>query len=219
MCFEVMFFDLDDTLYPPTSGIWEAIGIRMDLYMTERLSIPQDSVSTLRERLFQEHGTTMRGLVAEYHIDDQDFLDFVHDIPIQNYLSKDVQLINTLSLYPQNKVIFTNADTNHANRVLSVLGVSDFFNQVIDIRSLRPFCKPQPEAFSIALDLVAITDPSNCVMIDDAHRNLVTANKKGLFTIQVGTEVRNPHVDAAIRTLNDLPNVIPVWANQVNNVQ
>ncbi|KAF0112104.1 MAG: putative hydrolase of the HAD superfamily [Chloroflexi bacterium] len=210
MCFEMMFFDLDDTLYPPTTGIWQAIGTRMDQFMMNKLAIPKDSVATLREKLFKEHGTTMRGLVAEYQVDDQEFLDFVHDIPIQNYLSRDELLRKILALYPQQKVIFTNADTHHAKRVLHTLGVNEFFDQVIDIRSIRPFCKPQPEAFALALGLAGITDPSKCVMIDDSYRNLVTANETGLFTIQVGTVVRNPQVDAAIISLADLPSVIPV---------
>ena len=80
MCFKTMLFDLDDTLYPRSSGIWEAIGIRMDRYMVEKLSIPTDTVASERKRLFHAHGTTMRGLVAEYGIDDVDFLAYVHDI-------------------------------------------------------------------------------------------------------------------------------------------
>jgi porphobilinogen deaminase len=55
-------------------------------------------------------------------------------------------------------------------------------------------------------------------MIDDAYKNLVTANEKGLYTIQVGTEVRNPMVDAAILTLADLPNVIPIQMPKVSEI-
>lgn len=205
-----MFFDLDDTLYPPNTGIWQAIGSRMDHYMTERLSIASDRVSSLREELFAKHGTTLRGLVAEYQIVDTDFLDYVHDIQIDQYLSKNVRLMQILSSLPQRKVIFTNADTNHANRVLNALGISQFFDQIIDICAIRPYCKPQSEAFEIALNLAGVKNPSDCVMIDDAHRNLVTASGKGLFTIQVGTETRNPQVDAAIPLITDLPVVIPI---------
>jgi len=32
MNFEVMFFDLDDTLYPFTSGVWNAVADKMNLY-------------------------------------------------------------------------------------------------------------------------------------------------------------------------------------------
>lgn len=209
MCFETLFFDLDDTLYLPNSGIWEAIGDRMVQYMVTKLEIPQISAHTERERLFHTHGTTMRGLVAEYHIDEADFLEYVHDIPIDQYLTKDLELRTMLEQYPQRKVIFTNADTGHANRVLNALGILDLFEQIIDIRSVKPWCKPQAEAFAKAIELAGIVDPTQCVMIDDALRNLVTAHDFGLYTIHVGAQELIEPVDAAVLTLEGLPQVLP----------
>lgn len=219
MHFETLFFDLDDTLYPPSSGIWQAIGDRMEQYMIQKVGIPSNSAVSERQRLFHAHGTTMRGLVAEYGIDDLDFLIYVHDIPISEYLSEDIPLRKTIMQYSQRKVIFTNADTGHADRVLSTLGIGDLFDQIIDIRSIKPWCKPQREAFSIALEKAGITDPGGCVMIDDAHRNLVTAHELGMYTIQIGTETRSDPVDAAIKTLNDLAHVLPVKTTQEEHVQ
>lgn len=208
MRFETLFFDLDDTLYSPTSGIWEAIGDRMVQYMISKLDIPESTAPAERERLFHTHGTTMRGLVAEYHIEEVDFLEYVHDIEIEQYLSQNITMRNILESYPQRKVIFTNADTGHANRVLNTLGVKDLFDQIIDIRSITPWCKPQVEAFTKAMELAGINNPKNCVMIDDALRNLVTAHDLGLYTIHVGEqEIINP-VDAAIMTIEELPSVL-----------
>ena len=208
MCFETLFFDLDDTLYLPTSGIWEAIGDRMVQYMVAKLDITCPSAPAERERLFHTHGTTMRGLVAEYHIDEVDFLEYVHDIPIDQFLSKNMVLRSVLEQYPQRKVIFTNADTGHANRVLKALGIQDLFEQIIDIRSIKPWCKPQTEAFSKAIELAGINDPTNCVMIDDALRNLITAHDFGLYTIHVGTQELTEPVDATVLTLEELPQVL-----------
>jgi putative hydrolase of the HAD superfamily len=212
MNFEALFFDLDDTLYPHTSGIWQAIGHRMDLYMVEKLDLALPAVPHLRESLYSTYGTTMRGLEAVYHIDTQEFLDFVHDIPVNHYIQRDESLRKTLAMYSERKIIFTNADTNHAIRVLSTLGVSEFFDQVVDIRDMRPFCKPQKEAFARAMELTGITNPANCLLMDDTYPNLVTAHELGMFTIHVGTDIRAPLVDAAINTLNDLPSVIPINA-------
>lgn len=209
MRFETLFFDLDDTLYLPTSGIWEAIGDRMVQYMISKLDIPQISAPAERERLFHTHGTTMRGLVAEYHINETDFLEFVHDIPIDQYLSKDLVLREMLEQYPQRKVIFTNADTGHAHRVLNALGIQDLFEQIIDIRSINPWCKPQAEAFAKAIDMAGVNNPTKCVMLDDALRNLVTAHDFGLYTVHVGAQEIIEPVDAAIMTLEDLPRVLP----------
>ncbi|PKO03151.1 MAG: pyrimidine 5'-nucleotidase [Chloroflexi bacterium HGW-Chloroflexi-5] len=208
MRFETLFFDLDDTLYSSTSGIWEAIGNRMVQYMVTKLEIPEVTAPVERERLFHTHGTTMRGLVAEYHIEEVDFLEYVHDISIEQFLSPNFALRNMLESYPQRKVIFTNADTGHAIRVLESLGVKDLFEQIIDIRSITPWCKPQPEAFAKALSLASIKNPKNCVMIDDALRNLVTAHDMGLFTIQVGVQEVIQPVDAAILSIEELPKVL-----------
>lgn len=213
MRFETLFFDLDDTLYSPTSGIWEAIGDRMVQYMITKLDIPESNAPAERERLFHTHGTTMRGLVAEYHIDEVDFLEFVHDIPIGQYLSEDVGMRKVLESFPQRKVIFTNADTGHADRVLKTLGVHDLFDQIIDIRSIKPWCKPQAEAFAKAMELAGINNPKQCVMIDDALRNLVTAHELGLYTVHVGAREIIKPVDAAIMTLEELPSVLLMTKN------
>mgnify|MGYP000844258850 CR=1 FL=1 len=210
MCFKVLFIDLDDTLYPSTVGLWEAIRVRIDLYMIERMKLSPDIVPALRKELFLKHGTTMRGLQAQYHIDEKDYLDFVHDVPVADYLTPNPELRKTLVKYPQRKVIFTNADTNHANRVILSLGLEGCFDQIIDIQDINPFCKPQVQAFSKAMEIAGVDDPSECVMIDDALRNLQAARKIGLYTIQIGTENRLDGIDAAINSLIDLPKVLPL---------
>ena len=210
MCFKVMVFDLDETLYPSTSGIWQAIGDRMDVYIHERLKVTQEEVSSLRNDLFHQYGTTLRGLREVYGIDETEFLTFVHDIPIERYLHRDEILIETLKLYPARKVIFTNADTNHAKRVLTNLGIDQFFDQVIDIQAIHPYCKPMQEAFKAAMLCADIDNASECVMIDDSERNLLTAHELGFYTIRIGSEDRPQFVDAAISSIHLLPDVIPV---------
>lgn len=209
MNFEVMFFDLDDTLYPSTSGIWQAIGKRMDLYMTSILGFKSEEVSPLRQNLFQKYGTTLRGLRTEYGIDEKEFLDFVHDIPLEQFLQPDRGLVETLNLYSDRKVIFTNASQEHARRVISILGLNGIFEQIIDILQLTPDCKPFPDAYSKALSIARIKNPENCVLIDDSPRNLDTASQFGMFTIQVGTHTRSNSADASVVSLIDLPSVIP----------
>jgi pyrimidine 5'-nucleotidase len=213
MNFETMFFDLDDTLYPSTSGVWEAIGYRMDKFMTEILGFDPEQVPTLRTRLFRQYGTTLRGLKMEYNIDELFFLEFVHDIPLERYLQPDKDLADTLNLYSDRKVIFTNASQDHARRVIAILGLDGIFSQIIDISQFFPACKPMPESFQKAFEIAGIHEPGNCVVIDDSPRNLDAASQLGLFTIQVGTHSRSAAVDAAVLSLHDLPSVIPVDAN------
>jgi len=133
MSFEAMFFDLDDTLYPSTTGIWQAIGDRMDTYITHQLDIAPEKVKSLRESLFHEYGTTLRGLSSLYGINEEYFLDYVHDVPLDRYLQRDDALIETMAMYKERKLIFTNASQRHAERVLSILGLEGVFDGIIDI--------------------------------------------------------------------------------------
>ena len=205
-----MFFDLDDTLYPNTSGVWQAIGVRMDDYIVENLNIQPQNVKTLRESLFKEYGTTLRGLSSLYGINARHFLDYVHDIPLHQYLRADTALVDAMTHSPSRKIIFTNANQAHAERVISILGLQGVFSDIIDILQVSPYCKPLPEAYEKAIKISGISDPGKCVMVDDSSRNLKTASEMGFFTIQVGTETRSPYADAAILSLADLPDVIPV---------
>lgn len=208
MCFETLIFDLDDTLYPSDSGIMDAIGERMVQYMVIKLSIPAETADEERERLFHKYGTTRRGLQAEYHIDETDFMDYVHDIPLDRYLSINPDLRKVLESLPQRKKVFTNADSAHALRILTALGIQDLFEQIIDIRSIAPWCKPQKEAFIKALEIGGITIPSQCVMIDDSLRNLVSAHELGMHTIQVGAQELVAPVDAVVTNILDLQTVL-----------
>lgn len=209
MCFETLLFDLDDTLYPSNTGIMDAIGARMVQYMIVKLGVPALKADEERERLFHLYGTTRRGLQAEYHIDEADFMDYVHDIPLDQYLSKNQILSQVLASLPQRKMILTNADSAHALRILNTLGIQDYFERIIDIHSIQPWCKPQKEAFIKALEVAEIIHPRKCVMIDDSHRNLVSAHELGVYTVQVGTlELVSP-VDAVVENVEDLLRVLP----------
>lgn len=196
--FTTIFFDLDDTLYPASTGLWQAIKNRMNLYMRERLGIPEEEIPRLREQYFREFGTTLRGLQAHYAIDEQDFLAFVHDLPLADYLRPDPILAGVIAALPTCNLIFTNADVAHARRVLTALRLADAFEGIVDVNMLAPFCKPQPEAFAIAMRAAGESDPHRCVMIDDLPRTTRAARAVGLFSILYGAEQAHPDADAIL---------------------
>src|SRR5688572_30235354 len=133
MRFTTIFFDLDDTLYPSSTGLWPAIKDRMNLYMCERLGIPEKDVPQLREQYFKMYGTTLRGLQERHHVDMQDFLAFVHDLPLIDYLKPDPTVRDIIASLPTRNLIFTNADANHARRVLTALKLDDLFETIVDV--------------------------------------------------------------------------------------
>ena len=195
MRFTTIFFDLDDTLYPNSTGLWHAIKERMTLYMTERMGLPADQVPALREQYFKMYGTTLRGLQARHNVDVDEYLTYVHDLPLKDYLTPDPLQRQIIASLPTRNLIFTNADVNHARRVLSVLKLDDLFETIIDVNEVAPYCKPMPESFAIAQDIADEPDPRKCVMIDDLPHTTRAALEAGMASILYGTE--EPTADAS----------------------
>jgi putative hydrolase of the HAD superfamily len=195
MRFTTLFFDLDDTLYPSSTGLWPAIKDRMNLYMVERLGIPESDVPFLREQYFKMYGTTLRGLEERHNVNKGDFLSFVHDLPLQSYLTPNPIVREVIASLPTRNLIFTNADVAHACRVLAALQLDDLFDTIVDVNAVSPYCKPMPESFAIAMDLADEPDPRKCVMIDDLPRTTRAALSVGMASLLYGCD--DPTEDAS----------------------
>ena len=204
-----LFFDVDDTLYPPSTGIWDLIGDRIDLFIQTRLDMAPGDTAGLRKRLFTTYGTTLRGLVEEFGIDRRDYLAFVHDVPVESILQPDLRLRDSLLQQPEKKVIFTNADKAYASRIIQTLGLVDCFSQMIDIVDIWPSCKPQPEAYRKALALAGGLQPNCVILFDDTPANLVTASTLGFQTVLVGEKPLSPGIQTRISRIHDFPSVLP----------
>jgi putative hydrolase of the HAD superfamily len=213
MTLRVLFFDLDDTLYSHTNGLWEAIRQRMTVYLRDQLGFPPDKIQEIRQSYYETYGTTLRGLQNHHQVDENDFLAYAHDLPLEQYISPDPQLHRMLESLEQSKWIFTNADANHAQRVLQTLGVEDCFSGIIDVRALGFLCKPDYEAYTQALKLSGENNPRNCVLLDDSIRNLGPAHQIGFTTVLVGSTELHPEADYSVESIVDLPNVFPqLWS-------
>ena len=209
-----LFVDLDDTVYPPSSGIWPMGTQRIGQYMAERMGLSEEEIPGLRRGLTEQFGTTLRGLQSLYGTDPEDYLAYVHDVPVESCIHPDPDLRDALLHYPQPKIIFTNADIRHAERVLKAMQLSDCFDQIIDIHKIAPACKPQPAAFQSALKAAGWPQPHDCVLVDDAPRNLSAARDLGFYTVQVGPLPPCPVAHHSIHRLAELPQVVPadlIW--------
>ncbi|HMK07684.1 MAG TPA: pyrimidine 5'-nucleotidase [Anaerolineales bacterium] len=207
--FATLLLDLDDTLYPASSGLWEAIGDRINRFMVEHVGIEPERAPGLRRFYFEHYGTSLNGLIRNHGIDPYAYLRFVHDLPLADYLAPDPQLrfmIENLAIAP---VIFTNADTAHARRVLTVLGISDLIDQVIDIIALDWINKPEVAAYRRALELCHQPDPRQCLVVDDQLRNLAPASDLGMGTVLVGRLTSADGVDHTIERAADLLGAVP----------
>ena len=217
MSWSVLFFDLDDTLYPNTNGLWEAIRVRMTDYLRDPLGFHPKEIQDIRQSYYETYGTTLRGLQTHHEVDENDYLAYVHDLPLEEYISPDPQLRKMLESLPQKKWIFTNADADHTKRVIRALDIDDCFSGIIDVRALGFLCKPDHQAYQRALDLAGEPDPHQCVMLDDSLRNLKPAHQAGITTVLVGQAGEHPEATYSTKNLKDLPRVFPqLWSNSSN---
>jgi pyrimidine 5'-nucleotidase len=214
MNYRTLFFDLDDTLYQPSSGLWEAIRVRMETYMHDRMGIDWKDIRPLRTHYFETYGTTLRGLQVNFNINTDEYLSYVHDLPLDQYLDPNPALRDMLVSLPQRLWIFTNADSDHARRVLKALELEACFLGIIDIRALEFISKPNPQAYVTALKISGETDPKRCVFFDDSNRNLIPAHKIGFQTVMVGADGARPKADLAVQTILDLPIKFPELWNE-----
>ena len=205
MTYTTISFDLDDTLYPHESGLWQGIKDRISLYMHEQLKFSWDEIPSRREEYFLNYGTTLRGIQANFDVDEDAYHAYVHQLDLDEYIAPDPNLVALLKHLPQKKIIFTSADRTHAERVLAHLQIDSFFEKILDIHAITPYAKPQTEAFQRAMELAEEKDPKTCVMIDDLPRTTRAAKDFGLFSILKGNKGNADDADTRLNNWEDLP--------------
>ncbi len=181
----VILFDLDETLYPRSSQLMSMIGRRIDEYVVRVVGIPQSKSDEIRRRWRNQYGTALRGLISEgYSIDVEDYLRYVHDIPLDGYITPQPEVRAMLLGIPLRRVILTNSNTEHATRVLTHMQLLDCFEQIIDVRALNFINKPDPQAYQLAMDILHV-EPANVILVEDTPVNTRIAMSLGIKTILV----------------------------------
>jgi putative hydrolase of the HAD superfamily len=212
MTFSTLFIDLDDTVYDSSNGLWAAIRQRMGDYIQNLLQLPPEDVTVLRRYYFETYGTTLRGLQIHHNVNSDEYLAYVHDLPLQEFLQPDPDLRTILLSLPQNKYIFTNADSNHAIRTMRQIGIQDCFTSIIDVRAIEFHCKPELEAYALAMQIAGETDASKCMIFDDSSRNLAGATKMGFYTVLVGHAAPDSGANKTVANLKEIPTALPtLW--------
>ncbi|KAK4797244.1 hypothetical protein SAY86_029570 [Trapa natans] len=104
---DCLLFDLDDTLYPLSSGIAKECRKNIGDYMVEKLGIEPSKIEDLCNLLYKNYGTTMAGLRAiGYDFDYDEYHSFVHGrLPYEN-LKPDPVLRSLLLSLPYRKILF-----------------------------------------------------------------------------------------------------------------
>jgi putative hydrolase of the HAD superfamily len=191
-------FDLDNCLYPASTGLFALIDERMGAYIQRLLNCDAAEARRVQKDHFHTHGTTLAGLMRHHDVDPHDFLEDVHAIPL-DCVRPDERLADALARLPGRRLVFTNGDAPYARRVLEAIGVHDHFEDLHDIHasSYRP--KPDPHGYALLCERFGI-DPRHALLADDMAQNLAPAKQLGMTTVWVdnGSERGNHGYDQAI---------------------
>jgi putative hydrolase of the HAD superfamily len=187
---ETWLFDLDNTLYPAESGFMGEIERRMTDFVERVTGLPRAEAYKLQKAYLAEHGLTLIGMMRHHGVDPRDFHAIFHDVSLEA-LAQDPELLAALERLPGRRLIFTNADDVHAERVLARLGLSHLFDDVFHIGLTDYNPKPSRRAFE-AMDAAHGIDPRVTAFFEDSERNLAPAAELGMTTVLVG-----PHAPAS----------------------
>ena len=206
---EFWLFDLDNTIYHPNTKIFNQIDLRMKKYISKILDVSEDEAFKVQKEYYRKYGTTLFGLMKNNKVNADDFLNYVHNINLEN-LEKSNELINLLESLPGKKYIYTNGDSRHAENVLKKLEINDLFDGVFDIKKSGLIPKPEKKSLLNLLDFYRI-DPRKTIYFEDLEKNLMAASIMGITTVLIDynkNSLKNSYVDYSFNTLIEALKVI-----------
>ena len=184
--FKNWIFDLDNTVYDIKAGVFEKISSRITEYIIRSLSVTREEANLVRSNMYKKYGLTLTGLMREYGIAPDEYLDYIHDVTHPE-LKYDEQLKLNLNNLIGKKFIYTNASKNHSKNILSVMGIEAEFEKILDIKATRYLPKPDPGSYEIMLKAFGINteQTGNSIFIEDTAKNLRPAKLLGLKTVWI----------------------------------
>lgn len=208
--YDLILFDLDETLYPRSAGLMHRIGERITQYLVERMGVsPERSVET-RRHFRGTYGTALRGLMEEgYPVDLEDYFRYVHDISLDT-IGPEPELRARLLRLSLRRAVLTNSNVEHAARVLQHMQIADCFERIIDIRALDMVNKPDPESYRRALAMLNAA-PERTIFVEDNTQNTRPARAMGITTIVIDHPFDagdDPGADYSVPDLNAALDVV-----------
>lgn len=164
-----IIFDLDNTLYSPTSAMDAGISRRMMDAVADFLGMDLDAATELRHKNVPYYSTTLEWLRSRGLTDVEGYFAKVHPDNEADELAYDKDLRSFLQSIEQKKIVLTNAPREHADRVLEKLKIADLFSAVVDIRACGLLGKPYANSYKIALEKCGGTI-DDTIFLDDQYK-------------------------------------------------
>ena len=182
-------FDLDNTLYYADSGIFQQVHELMGKFVSSHLSIEIDEAKQIQKKYYKQHGTTLRGMMDNHGVDPDHFLTEVHKLDY-SIIGPNHKLNEELIKLKGRKIIYTNANMQHALDVLERLELSNFFDEIYDIKKANYIPKPEISPYEQLIKQFNINTES-AAMFDDIAKNLVPAKKVGFTSVWIDAGYEN----------------------------
>ncbi|KAK8105924.1 uncharacterized protein PG998_003605 [Apiospora kogelbergensis] len=210
----VLFFDIDNCLYPKSAKVHDLMADLIDQYFAKHLGVSEQEAVRLHKEYYRNYGLAIEGLVRHHQIDPLEYNAKVDDaLPLEGIIKPNPQLRTMLEDIDKTKVktwLFTNAYVNHGKRVIRLLGIEDLFDGLTycDYGAIPILCKPHPDMFAKAMREAGVKQPGNCYFVDDSYANCVGAKQIGwtaAHLVEDGVKApRTPASQYQIRHLEEL---------------
>ena len=188
-------FDLDNTLYSADSGIFQQVHTLMSKFVSTHLNIDIKKATELQRKYYRQHGTTLRGLMDNHNVDPDHFLSEVHQLDY-SIVGPNFKLNRELKKLKGRKIIYTNANRQHANDILIRLELTNVFDEIFDIKTANYIPKPEASPYEQIISEFNI-DPITTIMFDDIAKNLVPAKNVGFASVWIDVGYENFSDDIA----------------------
>ncbi len=182
-------FDLDNTLYSADSGIFQQVHELMGKFVSRHLNIDIEDAKKIQKKYYKQHGTTLRGMMDNHGVDPDHFLAEVHKLDY-SIVGPNLKLNEELKKLNGRKIIYTNANMQHAINVLEKIELSNFFDEIYDIKMANYIPKPEIAPYEQMINQFDINVKS-AAMFDDIAKNLVPAKNVGFTSVWIDAGYEN----------------------------
>jgi len=214
--FQNWIFDLDNTMYDINLGLFKKISNRITDFIMSKYSLDIDQAKKIQKEYYLKYGLTLRGLIVEKKLEPEEFLDYVHDVEHPE-LEKNDQLISKIRILEGKKIIFTNATSKHAKKILKILELEDDFDQIIDIKDLEYIPKPDKRSYKKLLECLNLNKENldKTIFFEDTVKNLIPAKELGITTVWMKNSINEKDfikncnfIDYSFNNLNEFLDTI-----------
>ena len=214
--FQNWIFDLDNTMYDVNLGLFKKISNRITDFIMSKYSLDIDQAKKIQKEYYLKYGLTLRGLIVEKKLEPEEFLDYVHDVEHPE-LKKNDQLISKIRILEGKKIIFTNATSKHAKKILEILELEHDFDQIIDIKDLEYIPKPDKRSYKKLLECLNLNKENldKTIFFEDTVKNLIPAKELGITTVWMKNSINEKDfmkncnfIDYSFNNLNEFLDTI-----------